>query len=102
MNKDNGPTLTKHELMLRVNRATKITQPDALKAIDLIFDEISKTLVSGGHCEFRDFGVFQLVTRKPRVGRNPHKPEDTFDIPERRVVKFKASRKLRADLSAKI
>jgi nucleoid DNA-binding protein len=31
-----------------------------------------------------------------RIGRNPHKPEDTVVIPKRRVVKFKPGKEMKA------
>ncbi|MCX5686354.1 MAG: HU family DNA-binding protein, partial [Candidatus Omnitrophica bacterium] len=37
----------------------------------------------------RNFGVFKVKTRKPRIGRNP-KTGTTVSIPERKVVTFKA------------
>ena len=49
--------------------------------------------------EFRDFGVFEIVTRKSRIGRNPNKPEDVVVIPARKVVKFKPGKRLRKIVS---
>ena len=66
------------------------------------FYRTGSLVFGGGHVvlpllegEFRDFGVFEVVTRKSRIGRNPNKPEDTVEIPTRRVVKFKPSKKLK-------
>jgi DNA-binding protein HU-beta/integration host factor subunit alpha len=39
--------------------------------------------------ELRNFGVFEVRTRKARVGRNPNNPTQTVQIPPRAVVKFK-------------
>ena len=89
------PALTKHDVVLLLNETTPLTQPDAAKALQAVLDAISDCLVTGGHVEFRDFGVFEVVTRKSRIGRNPNKPEDTVEIPTRRVVKFKPSKKLK-------
>jgi nucleoid DNA-binding protein len=59
-------------------------------------DYITESLVDGENIESRDFGVFEVITRKSRIGRNPHKPEDTVVIPERRVVKFKPGKEMKA------
>ena len=93
--KPDSPALTKHDVVLKLNAATLLTQPDASKALQMVLDTITDCLVSGGHVEFRDFGVFEVVTRKSRIGRNPNKPEDTVEIPTRKVVKFKPSKKLK-------
>ena len=58
-------------------------------------DYMTEALAQGDHIEFRDFGVFDVVTRKPRIGRNPNRPETVVQIPARKVVKFKAGRKMR-------
>lgn len=88
--------LTKHDVVMKLNSETKLTQPEAAVALQLVLDAITDHLTAGGHVEFRDFGVFEVVTRKSRIGRNPNKPEDTVEIPERKVVKFKPSKKLKA------
>ena len=51
-------------------------------------------LFAGG-IEFRNFGVFEVMVRKPRVGRNPNAPRKTVEIPERVVVKFKPGKIMR-------
>lgn len=81
---------------MKLNSATKLTQPEAALALQIVLEAITESLATGGHVEFRDFGVFEVVTRKARIGRNPNKPEDTVDIPERKVVKFKPSKKMKA------
>lgn len=88
--------LTKHDVVMKLNAETSLTQPDASKALQIVLDTITQSLASGGHVEFRDFGVFEVVTRKSRIGRNPNKPEDTVEIPQRKVVKFKPSKKMKA------
>ena len=40
--------------------------------------------------------MFEIKVRKPRIGRNPNKPENTVVIPERRVVKFKPGKEMKA------
>ena len=94
-----GPLCTKRELVRMLNTELDLRQPVALDAVNLVFKEIYKTLVAGGHCEFRDFGVFSVTTHKSRVGRNPNQPDKTYQIPGHRVVKFRPGRNLRADVA---
>lgn len=91
-----SPALTKHDVVMKLNSGTKLTQPEAAEALQIVLTTITESLTTGGHVEFRDFGVFEVVTRKARIGRNPNSPEDTVEIPERKVVKFKPSKKLKA------
>jgi hypothetical protein len=43
----------------------------------------------------RNFGVLEVRLTKPRVGRNPNKPESSFVIPARATVKFKPGKVMR-------
>jgi hypothetical protein len=45
--------------------------------------------------ELRHFGVLEVRLTKPRVGRNPNKPESSFTIPARATVKFKPGKIMR-------
>lgn len=92
--------LTKHDIVMRLNRETRLTQPEAAAALQIVLDAITESLSAGGHVEFRDFGVFEVVSRKSRIGRNPNKPEDTVEIPERKVVKFKPSKRMKTSILA--
>ncbi|HQA39593.1 MAG TPA: HU family DNA-binding protein, partial [Kiritimatiellia bacterium] len=72
-----------------------------------VFDVVQKTLDgivdalgAGKHVEFREFGVFEVTTRKARIGRNPNRPEDVVMIPVRRVVKFKPGKRMRDMLAS--
>ena len=93
--KSTGPLMTKRELVRLIGAKTGLQQTVALDVVRIVFDAVSDTLVRGGHCEFRDFGVFAVSSHKPRIGRNPHKPEVTYEVPEHRVVRFRAGQLLR-------
>ena len=56
-------------------------------------------LAHGKRLEFRDFGVFEVVTRKPRVARNPRTGE-SIHVPAKTVVHFKQGRVMRERVAA--
>jgi nucleoid DNA-binding protein len=87
--------MTKRELVVRISKETNIIQEDVYTVIQKTLDYITEGLANGDHVEFRDFGVFDVTVRKPRIGRNPHKPEETVQIPARKVVKFKPGKKMK-------
>ena len=62
-------------------------------------DAIAQALSEGRNVELRNFGVFEVQVRKSRIGRNPNKPETDVVIPKRAVIKFKAGKDLKAQLS---
>jgi nucleoid DNA-binding protein len=84
--------LTKRDLVIRIATETKLNQQDVYAVVQKTLDYITEALQMGKHVEFRDFGVFQVVVRKSRIGRNPRKPANVVRIPDRKVVKFKAGR----------
>ena len=81
--------MTKRELVVRISDETGLIQQDVYTIIQKTLDYITETLAKGGHVEWREFGVFKVVERKSRIGRNPNKPAQTVTIPARKVVKFK-------------
>ena len=91
--------MTKRELVVRISKETGIIQEDVYTVIQKTLDYVTEALGNGDHIEFRDFGVFEVCTRKPRVGRNPNRPDHVVQIPERRVVKFKPGKKMKAEVS---
>lgn len=88
--------MTKRELVVRIAGEVNLSQQQVFAVIQKTLDYITEGLAMGENIEFRDFGVFEIKVRKPRIGRNPNKPENTVVIPERRVVKFKPGKQMKA------
>ena len=88
--------MTKRDLVVRISKETGIIQEDVYAVLQKILDYVTEALIKGENVEFRDFGVFEVCVRKSRVGRNPNKPENVVTIPERKVVKFKAGKQMKA------
>lgn len=91
-------TLTKRDLVLRIAEETGLIQQNVFDVIQKTLDHITESLAKGDKVELRNFGVFEVKTRKARVGRNPNKPETDVPIPARSVVKFKAGKEMRLDV----
>ena len=88
--------MTKRDIVVRISRETGIIQEDVQAVMQKTLDYIIEGLEKGEHIEFRDFGVFEVILRKARIGRNPNRPADVVQIPERKVVKFKPGKKMKA------
>lgn len=82
-------TLTKRDLVVRISEETGRIQIEIHDIIQKTLDYIAEALAKGDKVELRNFGVFYVRTRKPRVGRNPKRPEVDVPIPRLAVVKFK-------------
>lgn len=91
-------TSTRRDLSILVSKTHKIPQQLAYKIIDTTFEALLSNLIENGHVELRGFGVFKVVQRCARRGRNPKQPDQEVPIPPRKTIKFHASRLLRQDL----
>ena len=67
---------------------------DSACAWQPIINELGK----GNRLEFRDFGVFETKVRKARKAQNP-KTLEPVEVPEKRTVKFKVGRLMKAKLA---
>lgn len=92
------PAFTKRDLITKIAKDAELTQDQARNAVQITLDAIIDTLLKGRVLEFRDFGVFEPVIRKARVGRNPKHPDQVVAIPERRSIKFRVGSKFRSRL----
>lgn len=81
--------MTKKELVMKIAEETNLKQVDVKKVVQKLLDQMIETLFKGETIELRNFGVFKVKTRKPRMGRNP-KTGATVSIPSRKVVTFKS------------
>jgi nucleoid DNA-binding protein len=91
-------TLTKRDLVMRISNETGLVQQQVLDVVQKSLDYIAEALANGDKVELRNFGVFEVKTRKARVGRNPNKPETDVPIPARAMVKFKAGKEMRIEV----
>jgi len=91
-------TLTKRELVVRISEETGLIQTQVFEVVQKILNCITESLAKGDKVELRNFGVFDVIIRKARVGRNPNKPETEVAIPARAMVKFKAGKEMKAEV----
>lgn len=82
--------MKKTELIKKVAKSNNISQSLAKSVIDQTFDEIKSAVQYGDSFRQDSFGTFQKSIRAERNGVNPSTGEKIV-IPEKEVVKFKAS-----------
>ncbi len=80
--------MTKKDIVLRIADQTGLKQIDVKKVVQATFDCILDALARGEKIELRNFGVFKIKQRKPRIGRNP-RTGDVVPVPARKSVVFK-------------
>jgi len=64
---------------------------DLEKALNLVLDEIIKTVAKDKNVQIRGFGSFKIRQLKYRIGRNP-KDESKVEIPAKQSVHWKISK----------
>lgn len=88
-------TITKKKLISVISRDRGLHPNDVRNVIQSFLDRMTDYLSNGDRLEFRDFGVFEIVQRKQKIGRNPKNPSVPVVIPARPAVKFTPGKKMR-------
>jgi DNA-binding protein HU-beta len=87
--------MNKAELIEKMAKDAKVTNPAAGRALESFFDGVTKGLKKrNSKVTLVGFGTFRNVYRKTRKGRNPQTGEK-IKIKGRNAVTFKAGKKLR-------
>lgn len=86
--------MNKNDLVASVANDSGLSKADAAKAVDSVFDTISKALSSGSDIRLVGFGTFSVAQRRASEGRNPRTGEK-IQIPASKQPKFKAGKALK-------
>ncbi|MCI0381606.1 MAG: HU family DNA-binding protein [Chlamydiae bacterium] len=88
-------TITKKKLIQVISQEKGVHPNDVRNVVQSFLDHMTNFLAKGDRLEFRDFGVFEIVERKQKVGRNPKKAAVPIIIPARAAVKFTPGKKMK-------
>lgn len=88
-------TVTKKKLIQVISQELGLHPNDVRNVIQSFLDRMTDYLANGDRLEFRDFGVFETVMRKQKIGRNPKNASVPIVIPARPAVKFTAGKKMK-------
>ncbi len=92
-------TVTKKELIDRIAENTQAKRVVVKRIVQSFLDEVVAELARDNRLEFRDFGVFETMTRAARVAQNP-KTLERVPVPAKRTVKFKMGRLMKQKLES--
>ncbi len=87
-------TFTKKDIVKRVAKKLNLEEAYVYSIIQAGMDEMINSLASGERLEFRNFGIFDLRHRNPRIAHNP-KTLQKLQVPEKYAVKFKPGKNLK-------
>lgn len=91
--------MTKRELVTRISEETGLVQHEVREVVQKTLDHIREAIENGDRVELRNFGVFKVKERRPRMGRNPNAPQTEVPVPPGTVVKFKPGKEMREGAS---
>ena len=80
--------MTKNDIVVSIAKATGLRQIDVKRIAQMALEGLIDALVDDGRIELRNFGVFEVKTRRGRKARNPRTGEEVM-VPAKRVVTFK-------------
>ena len=93
-------TITRSDFADRLRERFGLTSADSYKLVDIIFEEITESLIHGEEVKFAGFGTFKILEKNARMGRNP-KTGASAVISARRVVSFRPSTEFRERVATK-
>jgi DNA-binding protein HU-beta len=84
----------KQDLVREVANAANLSEAQATKAVNAVFDSIQSSLARNDEVQLSGFGSFKVVERAAREGRNPRTGE-SMQIAARRSPTFKPGTQLK-------
>jgi nucleoid DNA-binding protein len=84
-------SVTKNDMVIEIAKKTGIEQQKVKQIVQMTLDGIIEILAIEQRIELRNFGVFEVRTRKARKARNPRTGEEVM-VPSKKVVTFKAGK----------
>jgi nucleoid DNA-binding protein len=86
--------MSKSELVEVLAKEANLSKNQANECLNMILDEITKSLKKGQDVVLTGFGTFSVTKRKARAGINP-KTGEKLQIPATKAPKFKAGKSLK-------
>lgn len=90
--------LTKADLVEGLYEKVGKSKKEAAELVELVFETVKDALGKGQKIKISGFGNFMVRQKRSRIGRNPQTGE-AIEITERKVLTFKPSQILRAEVN---
>ena len=91
--------MNKSELVEALANRNGLTYKKSEEIVNIIFDSMSDTLVSGGRIEIRGFGSFVVKDYQAYMGRNP-KTGEVIKVKPKKLPFFKVGKELREKVNS--
>jgi DNA-binding protein HU-beta len=87
------------DLVDKVAEATEMTKAAAGRAVEAVMETIIDALQAGEEVRLTGLGIFDVVNREARPGRNPQTGA-SIDIPASKALRFRAGKAIKDQLNA--
>jgi DNA-binding protein HU-beta len=95
---DKGAIMTKEDFVVKLATAGKVTKTQADAMFSTFVEMLAGSIKKGERVAIPGLGVFSVVQKKARTGRNPATGA-AIKIPARKAVKFSVSSTLKQGLN---
>ena len=85
----------KMELINIIANKINVSKAEAEKFMNAYTEAIKEALLDEEEVKLIGFGTFSVQEKASTTARNPRNPEETIEVPAKKVVKFKLSKKLK-------
>lgn len=85
----------KLELINNIAKKMNVSKAEAERFMDAYMESIKEALLKEEEVKLIGFGTFSVQEKAATTARNPRNPKETIEVPAKKVVKFKLSKKLK-------
>ncbi len=93
--------MTKADIVEALYEKIGFSKKEAADLVELVFDTMKDRLAKGEKIKISGFGNFVVREKRSRVGRNPQTGQ-SIEISARRVLTFRPSQVLRAEVNTSL
>lgn len=91
----------KIELINEIAKKMEVSKAEAERFVNAYMDSIKEALMKEEEVRLIGFGTFSVQEKEATTARNPRNPGEIIEVPAKKVVKFKLSKKLKELLNEK-
>ena len=85
----------KLELVNNIAKKMNVSKAEAERFMDAYMESVKEALLKEEEVKLVGFGTFSVQEKAATTARNPRNPKETIEVPAKKVVKFKLSKKLK-------
>lgn len=85
----------KLELINNIAKKMNVSKAEAERFMDAYMESVKEALLKEEEVKLVGFGTFSVQEKAATTARNPRNPKETIEVPAKKVVKFKLSKKIK-------